>query len=253
MLKKIAQIATAGAAFCIIGAGVAHAQSEEALAAPEEPPPTLPTTGDGAVIVKLLSDVCQPMLEGRGQFEQLVTAAGLRKERNSDDYIIPLSQRPFQISMRPPTPQNRTVCELNVRYAPGWQGPIIEALNVWRFLHTPQLRLQRNEQYDDRNAAARRTINTWDNWENQGYDNTMVGLVMTQLRNPDGTPLNRQYDEARIQYQKRPPLAEMVAAAQAYREAVRQQELQQQQQQQQQEAAPPAPSAGVPATAAPAS
>lgn len=259
MLNTIARLAPLSAMLAIVGAGAAYAQAQPqpaaaAAAAPgpipaaqpaaNEPPPVLPTTGDGAVVAKVLTDVCQPMLEGRGQFVPLVTAAGFTKDRRSDDYIYRLDpRRPYQISMRQPSQANRNVCELNIRYAPGWQGPIIEALNVWRFLHEPQMRLQRNEAYDDPNARAQRTINTWDNYENQGFDGAIWGLVITQLKNPDGTPTNPQYAEALIQYAKRPALPAFVAQANAYREAMRQQELQQQQQAPAQPVAPAQPSA----------
>lgn len=220
MLKHVARLTSVSVALALLGAGAAYAQSAEALAAPEEPPPVLPTTGDGGAVVKVLGDVCQPLLAGNvANFPALAASAGFTQDRRTEEWVRPLAQRPFQIAMRSPSTVNRNVCELRIRYAPGWQGPIIEALNVYRFLHAPQLRLQRNEQatYTD----AERTTTTWDNFENQGFDGHVFGLIMVQLRNTDGTSLGRGYDEAIIQYAKRPALPEFIEQARAYTEQMR--------------------------------
>lgn len=247
MLKQVARLTSVSAALVLLGAGAAYAQSAEALAAPDEPPPVLPTSGDGGAVVKLLGDICKPLLNGGGNFEALATAAGLEKDRRSEDWIMPLSRRPYQVVMRAPSNVNRNVCELRVRYAPGWQGPIVEALNVYRFLHEPQLRLQRNEQA--RYTDAERTTTTWDNFENQGFDGHVFGLVMVQLRNTDGTSVSNQYDEALIQYAKRPASPEFIQQARAYMEAMRQYEEEQRRAAEQGAAAPAegAPSADLPA------
>lgn len=236
MIKTTTRMLMAGAAVLTLGVGAASAQYQ---LDPENP--QLPTTGDGAAIVGVLQDVCTPLVEGNGELEPLAEAAGFRQDRRSQQWTLPLSQRPFQIEVRKASGRQGTVCEMRVRYAPGWQGPIIEALNVFRFLHEPQLVLQRNEQAEY--ADLNRTTNTWDNWDNQGFDGAMYGLVIVQEKGPGGAAISPNYDQALIQYQKRPALPEMIAAAEAYEEAVRQQELQQQQQQQQQQQAPEQPAA----------
>lgn len=182
-------------------AAAAPAEQQQAAAEPEPPPPTLPTTGDGAVIVNLLTNVCKPLVEGRGQFEPLVKAAGFKKDNRLQAWVKPLSQRPFEVHITQPGANNRNVCSMTVRYAPGWDDPIIEAMNVWRFLHDPQLRLKRNDiaSYTDR----QRTTTTWDNWENQTFDGKMVGLILVQLNAPDGGAVNKNFDEALIQYSQR--------------------------------------------------
>lgn len=214
MSKLITRVLAPGAILAMFGALSVQAQQQAAAPAQSDEPAAqaaLPTTGDGAAIVKLLTGVCKPSVEGRGLFDDLVKSNGLTKAKDSEDYVMPLSQRPYQISVHKPSNQNLTTCELRVTYAPGWDQPIIDALNTWRFLHSPQLHMQRSQiaTYKD----AKRTTMTWDNWENQGDDGIMAGLTFNKIANPDGTPIVRGAETAVISYQVRTPLPEMVASA----------------------------------------
>lgn len=202
-----------------VAAPATEAAPEVAAAqAPAEPPPTLPTTGDGAAIIKVLNSVCAPLIKG-GDFVALAKSAGMTRDRKTEEYVTPLSQKPFQIAIAQPSERNKNVCEMRVRYAPGWDAQIVDAMNVWRFLHEPQLRLQRNDvgQYKD----AQRTTTTWDNWDNQTFDGKMIGLVLVQLNKADGGPATATYDEAIVQYSARaalpaqPPVAQTPTAAPA--------------------------------------
>ena len=231
MITSTKRILVAGAALSMLGAVPVFAQNAAAAsAAPAAPaaaapaadaednaPPVLPTSGDGGAVVKLLTNLCKPLVEGRGDFDALATAAGMTKDKTSGDYVLALSQRPFQISVKKPGNQNLTLCELHIAYAPGWDQPIIDALNTWRFLHQPQMHLERNEvgTYSD----AQRTTLTWDNWANQGFDGIMVGLDMVKMKKADGTPLSPYATDALIQYSQRTPLPETVAAAREARAA----------------------------------
>ncbi len=272
MLCAVPVLAQNAAAPAATPAAAAPAAAAAAPAADAEDnaPPVLPTTGDGGAVVKLLANLCKPLVEGRGDFDTLAKAAGMTLDKNSGDYVLALSQRPFQISAHKPSNQNLTLCELHIAYAPGWDQPIIDALNTWRFLHAPQLHLERNEigTYSD----AQRTTLTWDNWANQGFDGIMVGLDMVKLKKTDGSPLSPYATDALIQYSQRSPLPESVAAARqakidhdaamakyeadkkAYDEAQAAEALRQQQQAQQAQAQQPAPPpASAPAPATPAS
>lgn len=177
------------------------APAPEVAAAPAEPPPVLPTTGDGAVVVNLLTKICQPLVKG-GNLDALARAAGVAKDRRTEKYTVALSQRPFQIVVEPQTPANKDICEMTIRYAPGWDQPIIDAMNIWRFLHEPQLFRQRNDigMYTD----LRRTTTTWDNRENIARDGARIGLIFVQLDKLDGSSVNPGYDEALIKYQIAP-------------------------------------------------
>jgi hypothetical protein len=177
------------------------AQVAEAPPAPPPPPPVLPTTGDGAAVTSLLTKICVPLANG-GDFQKLIKSAGLKQDSKTQEWVQPLSQKPFQISIADPGTNNKGTCELTVRYAPGWDQPIIDGLNVWRFLQTPQLHLQRSDKMNS--ATVQRVSTTWDNYENQLVDGKMVGLILVQLNKPDGTAaLTPTYDEAIVQYQIR--------------------------------------------------
>ena len=117
---------------------------------------------------------------------------------------MPLAQKPYQVTIIPPGAANEGLCDMRVRYAAGTDDVIVESLNVWRFLHEPQLHLKRNDiaSYTD----AQRTTTTWDNWENQAIDGKMIGLILVQLNKDDGGPVDTTYDEAIVQYAVRPPL-----------------------------------------------
>jgi hypothetical protein len=134
----------------------------------------------------------------------LAKAAGMTKDRKTQDFVMPLTQKPYQVALTPLGDSNKNVCELKVRYAPGWDQPIIDAMNVWRFLHEPQLHLQRNDIANHKDAQ--RTTTTWDNWENQSVDGRMIGLILVQLNKADGSAMDKNFDEALVQYSIRDAL-----------------------------------------------
>lgn len=176
------------------------AEAAPAPEAPPPPPPELPTTGDGAVVVNLLTKICLPLVNG-GNIDTLAKAAGVVKDRRTEKYTVPLSQRPFQIVIEPQGQTNRDICEMTIRYAPGWDQAIIDGMNVWRFRHEPQLFLQRNDigMYAD----LKRTTTTWDNRQNLERDGKQIGLIFVQLDKLDGSTVGPGYDEALIKYQIR--------------------------------------------------
>jgi hypothetical protein len=179
----------------------AAAAPAPAAEAPAPPPPVLPTTGDGAAITTLLDKVCVPLANG-GDFQKLVKAAGMKVDNKTNEWVQALSQKPFQIAIADPGPNNKGTCEMTVRYAPGWDQPIITSLNIWRFLSTPQLHGQRSDKMNG--SKVQRVTTTWDNYENQLVDGKMIGLVLVQLNKPDGTAaLYPDHDEALVQYQIR--------------------------------------------------
>jgi len=170
---------------------------------PPEPPPVLPTTGDGAAITGLLTKVCVPLTQG-GDFAKLAKAAGLKKNNRTQEWVMTLAQKPYEVALTPPGAANKGLCDMRIRYAVGTDTTIVESLNVWRFLHEPQLHLKRNDISNFTNVQ--RTTTTWDNWENQAIDGKMVGLILVQLNGPDGGPVTAAYDEGIVQYAVRPPL-----------------------------------------------
>jgi hypothetical protein len=182
-----------------------------AQVAPPEPPPVLPTTGDGAVITSLLTKVCAPLSQG-GDFVKLAKSAGLKKNNKTQEWVMPLAQKPYEVAMTPPGAANKGLCDMRVRYAAGTDQVLIESLNIWRFLHEPQLHLKRSDIINS--TDAQRTTTTWDNWENQAIDGKMVGLILVQLNKDGGGPVSPAYDEAIVQYAVRPPLPIQAPVAQ---------------------------------------
>ena len=172
----------------------------EAPPAPAEPPPTLPTTGDGAVITSLLTNVCEPLVRG-GKVDQIAKANGLKLDRKTNWYVIPLSPKtPYQVGLEGPG-TNPNVCTLHIQYAPGGENEkqIRDSLNIWRFLHAPQLFLHRNEQAASITGQQAVTI-TWDNRDNISSDGKMFGLVFRQEKKADGSQINKNFDQGVVQY-----------------------------------------------------
>lgn len=191
------------------GSQEAATASAAAAAASRELPPVLPTSGDGATLTTLLTNICQPVVKG-GDIVALTKTYKIKMDRRSGQYIVQLGGKPYQVAILDPG-VNKNVCEMRVRYAVGGDQPIIDALNVWRFLHQPQMVLRRNDigNYED----VQRVTTTWDNWANQMVDGAMFGLVLVQLNKLDGSPsLDAKFDEAIIQYTTRPATRPMLDA-----------------------------------------
>jgi hypothetical protein len=178
----------------------AEVQPPQAAAEPPPPAPTLPTSGDAAVITTLLTNVCEPLVRG-GQVDQIAKANGLKLDKKSQTYVLPLTPKtPYQVMLEQPG-VNKNVCTLRVQYSPSGDSEkqIRDGLNVWRFLHTPQMFLHRNEQGASVTGQTATTI-TWDNRANIAEDGKMYGLIFRQVRNPDGSLINRNFDQGIVQY-----------------------------------------------------
>ena len=174
--------------------------SPEAAAEAPPPAPTLPTSGDAAVITTLLTNVCEPLVRG-GKVDQIAKANGLKLDKKSQTYVLPLTPKtPYQVMLEQPG-VNKNVCTLRVQYSPSGESEkqIRDGLNVWRFLHSPQMFLHRNEQGASITGQTATTI-TWDNRANIAEDGKMYGLIFRQIRNPDGSLINRNFDQGIVQY-----------------------------------------------------
>jgi hypothetical protein len=167
-------------------------------AAPAEPPPTLPTTGDGAAIIQVLEKVCVPLVRG-GNLDQLAAQLpGARKNRREGTWSMPLGgSRDYNITIEPPG-VNKDVCLADVHYKIGGDDDIVKALNVWSFLHKPELILQANYVETDADGV-KRTRKSWEHLESA----SSTAVNFTTWRKPDDTPLNRNYDTGQLFYQER--------------------------------------------------
>ena len=162
-----------------------------------EAPPTLPTTGDGAVILNIIEKVCVPLVRG-GKLDDLAKANGFKLNRRDGTWTIPLGgDKNYSVTMFP-VGVNKDVCRGEVHYAIGGEKPIVSALNVWSFLHQPELILQAN--YVSVNAdGVKRVQKSWEHLE----ATASVAVNFTTATKPDDTPLNPKFSTGEIYYQER--------------------------------------------------
>ena len=175
-----------------------------AAAAPETPPnpaeapPTLPTEGDGAAIINVLEKVCVPLVRG-GNLDQLVAQLpNARKNRRDNSWSAPLAgDKAYTISFLPQG-VNKDVCQAEVHFAVGQDAPIVKAINIWSFLHRPELILQANYVAVE-GDGVKRVRKSWEHLES----NSSTAVNFTTWRKPDDSSLNKNYDTGYLFYQER--------------------------------------------------
>ena len=174
------------------------ATAPEAPPNPADAPPTLPTTGDGAVIINVLEKVCVPLVRG-GSLDQLAPQIpGMRKNRRDNTWTMPLGgQRDYQLTILAQG-VNKDVCQAEVHFAVGQDAPIVKAINIWSFLHKPELILQANYVAVE-GDGVKRVRKSWEHLES----NSSTAVNFTTWRKPDDSPLNRGYDTGILYYQER--------------------------------------------------
>lgn len=172
----------------------APAPSAEAAA---EPAPTLPTSGDGAVVLNVLEKICVPMVRGQTA-DQLAPSLGFKKNRRDNTWSGPLGgDKNYNVTIWNQG-VNKDVCQAEVHFGVGQDGPIVKALNVWSFLHKPELILQANYVAVDADGV-KRVRKSWEHLES----NSSTAVNFTTWRKPDDSPLNKGYDTGILYYQER--------------------------------------------------
>jgi len=176
-----------------------------ATAAPSAPaaeaPPTLPTTGDGAQIISLVEKVCVPLVRG-GNLDDIAKAnsatLGLRKNRRDGSWTMPLaSGKDYNVTLFP-SGANKDVCRGEVHYALNQDKPIVEAVNIWSFLHQPELILQANYVAVDPDGV-KRVRKSWEHFDSAAS----TAVNFSTWTKPDDTSLNAKYSTGEIYYQER--------------------------------------------------
>jgi hypothetical protein len=162
-----------------------------------EAPPTLPTTGDGAVLLNIVEKVCVPLVRG-GKLEDLAKANGFKLNRRDGTWTMPLGgDKNYNVTMFP-VGVNKDVCRGEVHYAIGGEKDIVSAFNIWSFLHKPELILQAN--YVSVNAdGVKRVQKSWEHLE----ASSSTAVNFTTETKPDDTPLNPRWATGEIYYQER--------------------------------------------------
>lgn len=173
-------------------AGSQPGERQTAVTAAENP--TLPTSGDGAELIQVIDQICVPAVRG-GDLDALAKSHGFKKRKGA--WVRGLSSgKDYTVTLQPQG-SNKNVCQADVNYAIGQEKPIVNALNVWAFLHKPQMPLQRND-FVVQGAVKRITL-SWEYYT----DKVSTGLVFVQLKNADGSPMSAKYDSGTLLYSER--------------------------------------------------
>lgn len=191
--------------------GATTAPAPDATAPPATPaapaaeaPPTLPTTGDGAVLIAFLEKICVPLVRG-GNLDNIAKANAatfsLKQNRRDKTWSMPLGLAPaskdYVVNIVPPG-SNKDVCRAEVHYALNEDKPIVSAINIWSFLHQPELVLQAN--YVAVNGdGVKRVQKSWEHFDSQ----TSTAVNFTTWTKPDDSSLNAKYSTGEIYYQER--------------------------------------------------
>lgn len=167
----------------------------------EEAAPTVPTAGSGAVVLSVVEKICVPLVRG-ASFDDLAkqnSALGLKKNRRDGTWVMPLDPADKSTSIILFAPgSNKDVCRAEVHYSLNQDKPIVSAVNIWSFLHQPELILQAN--YVSVNAdGVKRVQKSWEHLD--AASSTAVNF--TTATKPDDTSLNAKYSVGEIFYQER--------------------------------------------------
>ena len=195
-------------------ATAAHAQPAPEAAAPAaapaaaEPAPAaapapaadektyvLPTTGAEGQIIDVINRVCKPLVKG-GNLDQLAGGLGYKKNKREGTYVGALVDKPYTLTIWPQG-SNKDVCRLTLKYGIDQEKPIIVGLNIFSYMHKPELLQQRNDFVPA--TDFKRITNSWEYFT----DHESIGLVFLQLKKPDGSPVGKAWDEGEVLYSER--------------------------------------------------
>ncbi|MDB5476347.1 MAG: hypothetical protein JWP49_1858, partial [Phenylobacterium sp.] len=181
----------------------AAAQGVPAPSAEPPPPavpeaPTIPTTGDGAAIVNVLEKICVPMVRGTPLDQLAPQLPGMKKNRRDGTWTMPLGgDKAYTLTVLPQG-VNKDVCLAEVHFAVGQDAAIAKAINVWSFLHKPELIATANY-VQTGGDNVKRVQRSWEHLESA----SSTAVNFTTWRKPDDSPLNRNYDTGQLYYQER--------------------------------------------------
>ncbi len=176
----------------------AAAPAPDAAAAPAPVPEKvyeLPTTGAEGQIIDVINRVCKPLIAG-GNLDQLAKGMGYKLNRREGTWSAMLQSKPYTITIWSQG-SNKDVCRLAINYPVDGEKPIIVGLNIFSFLHKPELLQQRNDFVPA--TDYKRITNSWEYFD----ENQSIGLVFLQLKKPDGTSAGKGYDMGEILYSER--------------------------------------------------
>lgn len=201
-LIALAGLATAATAQPAPEAAPAAPAPAPEAAAPAAAPPAaektyvLPTTGAEGQIIDVINRVCKPLVKG-GDFKSLAGAMeGYKLNKRDGAYVGTLVAKPYTLTIWPQG-SNKDVCRITINYEINGEKPIIVGLNIFSFLHKPELIQQRNDFVPA--TDYKRITNSWEYFT----DHESIGLVFLQLKKPDGSPANAKWDLGEVLYSER--------------------------------------------------
>ncbi|MBL8772859.1 MAG: hypothetical protein JNK30_15870 [Phenylobacterium sp.] len=167
--------------------------------APPAPAPTLPTSGPGFDAIQVIEKICVPVVRGQS-LDVVAKANGFKMNRREQTWTRQFNadNKASQVIVFP-TGSNKTVCNVELRYAMGSDTDIAKALNVWAFVQQPPLDPTANYTQPQDPDGLKRVRRSWEYLE-QGRS---IGLNYSTVRKPDDTPLSAKYDTGTMQYQER--------------------------------------------------
>jgi hypothetical protein len=150
------------------------------------------------MIVNVLEKVCVPMVRGAPLDQLAPQLPGMKKNRRDGTWTMPLGgDKAYTLTVLPQG-VNKDVCLAEVRFAVGQDAAIAKAVNIWAFLHKPELILQANYVATDPDGV-KRVRKSWEHLESA----SSTAVNFTTWRKPDDSPLNRNYDTGQLYYQER--------------------------------------------------
>jgi hypothetical protein len=158
----------------------------------------VPTSGDGAVVLQALERVCIPAVRGQG-LDAAAKAAGLKLNKRDSTWTMPLGGAKDYVIIFQPQFSQTDVCAAEVRYAVGQDKAIVSAINIWAYLHKPELVLQANYVNVDPDGIKR----VRKSWEHLGPNGASTAVNFSIMHKPDDTPLDPRFDAGMLFYQER--------------------------------------------------
>lgn len=190
-----------------INAQLIRAQGQSAgTSGTNSPPPTaasaplppLPTAGPGGAILRVLNEVCLPMVEKDVPVADVGKRIGLKRNRRDGSFQGSLGQDGFSVTVFP-RGANQAVCSVEISHPLGADEDLAKALTIWSAHQQPVLRMVRNDVGTGADGLRRTTLS----WEGAN-DSGSAALVFVRVERADGAPLQKGVGSANLLYSERP-------------------------------------------------
>ena len=149
----------------------------------------------------MLEKVCVPLVRG-GNLDDIAKANaatfGLKQNRRDKTWSMPLGgDKTYNLTVFA-SGSNKDVCRAEVHYAVNEDKPIVSAINIWSFLHQPELVLQANYVAVDPDGI-KRVRKSWEHLD----ATSSTAINFSTWTKPDDSSLNAKFATGEIFYQER--------------------------------------------------